>query len=189
MVLMGQMKDLIMEEYIGYYEEVVPYVLCDDLINWNFNFKPSTYSSHKGRTETSDERVRMDEVWIKSGNLYYNAVKAAFEYTIKKYSEEHPLFSVQHITDFRLNRYVKNGFMSSHVDNIHHSHGQQYGYPQVSVLLFLNDDYTGGTFRVADNSYRPKMGSAIIFPSNFMYPHEVLPVKSGTRWSVVAWLM
>ena len=93
-----------MEKYIGYYEEVVPYVLCDDLINWNFNFKPSTYSSHKGRTETSDERVRMDEVWIKDGNLYYNAVKAAFEYTIKKYSEKHPLFSVQHITDFRINR-------------------------------------------------------------------------------------
>ena len=51
---MGQMKDLIMEGYIGYYEEVVPYVLCDDLINWIFNFKPSKYSSHKGRTETSD---------------------------------------------------------------------------------------------------------------------------------------
>ena len=79
--------------------------------------------------------------------------------------------------------------MSRHVDNIHHSHGQQWGYPQVSALLFLNDDYTGGSFRVADSSYHPKMGSAIIFPSNFMYPHEVLPIKSGTRWSVVAWLM
>ena len=124
---MGQMKDLIMEKYIGYYEEVVPHVLCNDIINYGFNFNPSTYSNTKGRTETSEERVRMEEVWIKNGNLYYNDIKAAFEYTIKKYSEDHPLFSVQHITDFRLNRYLKNGFMSSHVDNIHHSHGQQYG--------------------------------------------------------------
>ena len=68
-----------MEQYIGYYEEVVPYVLCDSLINWNFNFKPSTYSSHTGRTETSDERVCMDEVWIKNGNVYYDPVKAAVE--------------------------------------------------------------------------------------------------------------
>ena len=29
--------------------------------------------------------------------------------------------------------------MSEHVDNIHHSHGQQYGFPQGSLLYFLND--------------------------------------------------
>ena len=63
MVLVGQMKDLIMEKYIGYYEEVVPHVLCNDLINYGFNFKPSTYSNSKGRTETSEERVCMDEAW------------------------------------------------------------------------------------------------------------------------------
>ncbi len=34
---MGQMKDLIMEEYIGYYEEIVPHVLCDDIINYGWN--------------------------------------------------------------------------------------------------------------------------------------------------------
>ena len=186
---MGQMKDLIMEKYIGYYEEVVPHVLCNDIINYGFNFNPSTYSNTKGRTETSEERVRMEEVWIKNGNLYYNDIKAAFEYTIKKYSEDHPLFSVQHITDFRLNRYLKNGFMSSHVDNIHHSHGQQYGYPQVSVLLFLNEDYRGGEFVVADKVYYTEKGSALIFPSNFMFPHEVKLVTEGTRWSIVAWLM
>ena len=186
---MGQMKDLIMEKYIGYYEEVVPHVLCRDIINYGFNFKPSTYSNSKGRTETSDERVRMEEVWIKSGNVYYAAIKAAFEYTIKKYSEDHPLFSVQHITDFRINRYSKNGFMSSHVDNIHHSHGQQYGYPQVSVLLFLNDDYNGGEFVVADKVYYTAKGSGIIFPSNFMFPHEVKIVTKGVRWSILAWTM
>ena len=177
------------DDYIGYYEEVVPHVLCNDLINWNFNFKPSTYSSHKGRTGTSDERVCMDEVWIKNGNVYYNDVKSAFEYVIKKYSETFPLFSVQHITDFRINRYSEGGFMSSHVDNIHHSHGQSYGYPQVSVLLFLNDDYKGGEFVVADKLYRPAKGSTIIFPSNFMFPHEAKVVTKGTRWSIIAWLM
>ncbi len=177
------------ERYIKYYEEVVPYALCDDLINWNFNFKPSTYSSHKGRTGTSDERVSMDEVWIKNGHIYYDPVKAAFEYVIKKYSERFPLFSVQRMTDFRINRYSEGGFMSSHVDNIHHSHGQQYGFPQVSVLLYLNDDYEGGEFYVADKKFEPKKGSAIIFPSNFMYPHEAKEVTKGMRWSVVTWLM
>ena len=79
--------------------------------------------------------------------------------------------------------------MSRHVDNIHHSHGQKYGYPQVSSLLFLNDDYEGGEFIVAGETYSPKKGSAIIFPSNFMYPHEVGLVTKGIRWSVLTWLM
>jgi predicted 2-oxoglutarate/Fe(II)-dependent dioxygenase YbiX len=79
--------------------------------------------------------------------------------------------------------------MSEHVDNIHHSHGQQYGYPQVSVLLYLNDDYEGGEFFVSEKMFLPEKGSAIIFPSNFMYPHEAKAVTKGTRWSIVSWLM
>ena len=144
--------------YIKYYERVVPLVLCDNIINYGFNFQASTYSTHSGRTETSEERVRMEEVWIKKGNLYYDDIRAAYGYTIKQYSQDNPLFSVQHITDFRLNRYTEGGFMSEHVDNIHHSHGQQYGYPQVSVLLFLNDDYEGGDFVVAGKVYTPAKG-------------------------------
>ena len=79
--------------------------------------------------------------------------------------------------------------MSSHVDNIHHSHGQQYGYPQVTVLLYLNDDYEGGEFYVAGKMFEPIRGSAIIFPSNFMFPHEAKTVTKGMRWSIVTWLM
>ena len=79
--------------------------------------------------------------------------------------------------------------MSLHIDNIHHSHGQSYGYPQSSVLLFLNDDYEGGEIIVAGNTYKPAKGSALVFPSNFMFPHEVKKVTEGERWSVVSWLM
>ena len=178
-----------MKKYIGYYEEVVPHVLCRDIINYGFNFQPSTYANHKGKTKTSNERVCMDEVWIKNGNVYYNDIKAAFEYTIKKYSEEHELFFAIHHTDFRANKYSEGGFMSKHCDNIHHSHGQKYGFPQVSSLLFLNDNYEGGEFVVADEVYNTKKGSALIFPSNFMFPHEVKPITKGIRWSIIAWIM
>ena len=30
--------------------------------------------------------------------------------------------------------------MSEHADTIHHSHGQQYGFPQASLLFFLMKD-------------------------------------------------
>ena len=79
--------------------------------------------------------------------------------------------------------------MSEHCDNIHHSHGQQYGFPEASLLFFLNDNYKGGEIVIADTLYKPKRNSAIIFPSNFMYPHYVNKVEEGTRYSIITWLM
>ena len=177
------------EEYIGYSKNVVPVELCKTIMNYGYNFQPSTYANHKGKTTNSNERVRMDECWIGKDDAYYADIKEAFERVIKKYSNKFPLFSVQHTTDFRINRYSVGGFMSSHVDNIHHSHGQQYGYPQVSALLYLNDDYEGGEFYVTGKMFEPEQGSGIIFPSNFMFPHEAKAVTKGMRWSIVTWLM
>ena len=177
------------EKYIGYYEHVWPYDLdCDGIRETNFDYQPSKYANHAGQIK-SQERVRMDEVWVKLGDKGYDQIKQAVEKTCSLYSQDHPLFSVQRMTDFRINRYSKGGFMSKHCDNIHHSHGQQYGYPQVSCLLYLNDDYEGGDFYVAGHKFSPKKGSAIIFPSNFLFPHEAKVVTKGTRWSIVTWLM
>ena len=177
------------KEYIGYYKNVVPIALCKTIMNYDYNYQPSTYANHKGKTINTNERVLMDECWMGKDNVYYEDIKKAFERVIKKHSDKFSLFSVQHTTDFRINRYPVGGFMSSHVDNIHHSHGQQYGYPQVSVLLYLNDDYEGGEFYVAGKMFEPEQGSGIIFPSNFMFPHEAKTVTKGMRWRIVTWLM
>ena len=42
---------------------------------------------------------------------------------------------------------------------------------------------------IADTIYKPKKNSAIIFPSNFMFPHSVNQVIEGTRYSIITWLM
>ena len=175
--------------YIGYYEDCVSEDVCDKIITHDWRMQKSTYSNDKGRAKTSDDRVKMQEVWVKQGAPFYENIKDSFLKVMSKYSKDHKDFSCIHHTDFRINKYSEGGFMSKHVDNIHHSHGQQYGYPQVSVLLYLNEDYEGGEFFVAEEVFLPEKGSAIIFPSNFMYPHEAKAVTKGTRWSIVSWLM
>jgi len=176
-------------DYIGYYEDCMSENVCDEIMFHDWKMQKSTYSNNKGKTKTSDERVKMNEVWVKQNMSFYKSFQTTFIKVIAKYSTDHKEFSCQRHTDFRINKYSEGGFMSEHVDNIHHSHGQQYGYPQVSVLLYLNDDYEGGEFFVAKEMFLPKKGSAIIFPSNFMYPHEAKTVTKGTRWSAVTWLM
>jgi predicted 2-oxoglutarate/Fe(II)-dependent dioxygenase YbiX len=177
------------DSYIKYYKNIVAENLCNSLINYNFPYEASKYQTHDSGAIVKQERVKMSDAWIKKESVFYTAVKSCFEEVIVKYKTDFPLFSVGRTTDFRINKYGKGGFMSRHVDNIHHSHGQQYGYPQVSALLYLNDDYDGGEFYVADKKFCPIKGSAIIFPSNFMFPHEAKPVTKGTRWSIVTWLM
>ena len=129
----------------------------------------------------------------KENHFLYDIIKSAFVKVTDLYSEDFPLLryteTYEKYTNFRINKYTEGGFMTSHVDNIRKSHGQEYGFPQVSVLLYLNDDYEGGEFKVADKLIYPEAGSGIIFPSNFMYPHEAEVVTKGTRWSIVAWLM
>ena len=89
-----------------------------------------------------------------------------------------------------MNRYKEGGFMQSHIDNIHHSHGQKQGYPHLTSLIFLNDDYEGGEFVICGDKYIEKIqGSAVVFPSNFMYPHEVKEVTDGKRFSVMTWIL
>ena len=181
-----------MRKWIGYYQNIVSDSLCDKLINYSDNQKtlqPSTYSTSSGKSERSNQRVKMDDGWFRKGEKFYDDIRKSFQEVIRRYQEKHPDFVCQRHTDFRLNKYSYGGFMSRHVDNIHHSHGQKYGYPQVSSLLFLNDDYKGGQLKISNITYNTKKGSAIIFPSNFMFPHEVNLITEGTRYSIVTWLM
>ena len=180
-----------LQEWVGYYEDIVPKDGCESLIEVTKNsgqLKPSKYANHAGKIKRSDKRVVMDDMWVKDKTTS-SIINDFFSKVIRKYSDKFERFSCQRHSGFRVNRYSVGGFMSEHTDNIHHSHGQEYGFPHVSALLFLNDNYEGGELIVAGNEYKTKVGSGIIFPSNFMFPHEVKKITDGERWSIVTWLM
>jgi predicted 2-oxoglutarate/Fe(II)-dependent dioxygenase YbiX len=61
----------------------------------------------------------------------------------------------------------------------------------VSCSFALNNGYEGGDFAFFDRglTYTLEKGSCLMFPSNFMYPHEITPVTSGTRYSIVTWFV
>ena len=79
--------------------------------------------------------------------------------------------------------------MVDHWDSIHSLFdGERKGIPTLSIIGTLNDDYEGGEFYMfKDKKIDMKSGDLLIFPSSFMYPHRVQPVKKGTRYSYVSW--
>jgi predicted 2-oxoglutarate/Fe(II)-dependent dioxygenase YbiX len=64
----------------------------------------------------------------------------------------------------------------------------------LSMIFLLNDDYEGGELTLYDPESNPlfslpvKKNQLIVWPSNFMFPHGVAPVKKGTRYSIVSWI-
>ena len=58
----------------------------------------------------------------------------------------------------------------------------------LSIVIYLNDDFTGGEFQYIDNmnnniEIKTKIGLSLIM--NTELQHKVLPVKSGERLSLV----
>ena len=89
----------------------------------------------------------------------------------------------------RFNKYNQNKQMALHCDHIQSMFdGEKKGIPILSVLGVLNDDYKGGEFIMFDDTeIKFDKGDVLVFPSLFLYPHKVEPVKSGTRYSYISW--
>ena len=64
-------------------------------------------------------------------------------------------------------------------------------YRILTCSINLNDNYGGGETLIlrgdSQVKVRPKEGKVIIFPSNFLFPHAVTPVTSGTRYQAITW--
>ncbi len=58
-----------------------------------------------------------------------------------------------------------------------------------SILLYLNDDYTGGHLEFANFGLRlsPKAGMLVAFPSDHRFLHCALPTQEGERLVLVCW--
>jgi Rps23 Pro-64 3,4-dihydroxylase Tpa1-like proline 4-hydroxylase len=79
-------------------------------------------------------------------------------------------------------RYDKGGHLPLHQD-------QGVSSRVLSSVMYLNDDYMGGEiiFPQSRKMLKPEPGSIIFFPSNFMYPHEILPIVHGSKYSMPHW--
>lgn len=67
-----------------------------------------------------------------------------------------------------------------------HLDTQNAGYVNYSSIIYLTDEYEGGEIEFPEQQiiYKPKAGDLILFPSKGVL-HEVFPVKSGNRSTIV----
>lgn len=114
----------------------------------------------------------------------FNALDTAFEhYSTKLYP--YAATNIKGKEDnMSILKYEKAGYLPNHIDSGSSSR-------TLSVVLYLNDNYDGGeiTFpNVGDGvTIKPTAGSAIFFPSNYVFAHEVSEVSNGIRYALPNW--
>lgn len=75
--------------------------------------------------------------------------------------------------------------------NWHHDQGSDPNFNArhrtFSVVLYLQNADEGGRTIFPHRAYRPKNGQALIFPSNWCFPHRAEEVARGQKISAVTW--
>lgn len=67
---------------------------------------------------------------------------------------------------------------------------RKYEYNDRAVLLYLNDQYTGGVLNFPNQNFSitPKPGTLIFFEGDYSVPHEVTKVESGIRNNLISFM-
>jgi len=83
-------------------------------------------------------------------------------------------------------QYEKSQEYKFHHDVADYKEKQEF-YRTISVIVYLTDDFEGGGTSFPHVTYKPKPGYALIFPSNWCYPHAGEPVTEGIKRVAVTW--
>ena len=182
-------------DYIVVFEDVITPALCNAILE-EFSNEEEWEKTVVGNEGRIDDKIRTAETIVLSyphvieKNPKVRAkldkyVFASAGLAIKKYNEKFKKCKIHEDSGYELLRYKEGQFYTQHTDSF-------IARPRaVSCSFVLNDDYEGGEFAFFDRelNYKLKKGSCIMFPSNFMYPHEIMPVTSGTRYSIITWFV
>ena len=188
------------EHYVFHKENFLDEKYCDDSINelnkcdWK---KHEWYSSQTDKEVTlsgdnEPEIIHAEKFSVDTGKIN-NFIIQNLHSVIKEYIESFKFDWFDKWTGYstiRFNRYNSGQTMLSHCDHIHSLFdGERKGIPILSIIGILNDDYEGGELIMfEDKKIDTKKGDLLIFPSNFLYPHEITPVTKGVRYSYVSWV-
>ena len=178
-------------------QNLIPTQLCRSLIRES-SLPESKWSKHSwynyGRDDLHSMPEKELEIVNSTGDQFKslgNYLGIALQNYQKKYSREKDKIGsawIRHISQVRFNRYKIGTKMRSHHDHIQSLFdGKLKGIPIISIVGLLNDNYEGGAFMCREKEIKLIRGDILLFPSNFMYPHEVKEVTKGIRYSFVSW--
>ena len=188
-----ELKDL-----VGQYTLLTPELVSVFLKTFHDvkEFTPAEITKEKGQGVDLNYRV-VQNYPIKYGldvslteTHWFNYIARLLQQKVETYNEDKKVrYIPAKILDLTLLKYEEGGFYKPHVDSgrIHR---------EISAIIFLNNDYEGGHLQFFEPNHedlildiKPEIGKVVIWPSNFLFPHQATPVTKGTRFVLVSWMI
>jgi len=183
------LKDLIHIE-----KNIIPKNICQKTIKSIENRKWETHTWSDGFTKPYSFSTKELSVQMITPELEIIlnpfVIKSILSYG-KKYgfNYEKPKDITSQFSSIRFNKYEKNQIMRIHHDHIHSLFdGTAKGIPVLSVIINFNENYKGADL-IFWEDYKVNLneGDIVIFPSLFLFPHQVTEPIEGVRYSGVCW--
>lgn len=161
-------KDIVLEDVLQH---------CNEESWLEGGVAKSRYSLEKGSAINKNIR---DVKVAGMPDSFYKKLDDAVDPHIKKYAKDNNIHISKNIS-YIVTRYCEGQFFAEHTDST-------VEFPRtISAILYLNDNYEGGTltFTKFNKTFKPSTGSLFIFPSSEEFSHSADPVTNGIKYVIV----
>lgn len=183
-------------DFVQVYKKVLTTKQCTSILSKinDSEWSPFIWASYNNVVESKESNSDCTRTPVSSGTsrlllsgLINNTIGEYRGYVKKILGTD---YAFNGMTIPKINRYNVGQDMKSHVDHITTIFdGEKRGIPILSVVGLLNDDFDGGKFKFWDKyEMNLEIGDIMVFPSNFLYKHQVDKVTRGVRYSFVSWI-
>ena len=168
---------------------IIPQQPIQELLN--LTNQPTSHASVGSGKEKIELETRNTEWYPIPFPVLQNLTSATMS-CYKSFIEPKYHAEIKNIEPVQFLSYPVGGHYIEHNDSENFENGQwtRIANRDISILFYLNDNYTGGEleFTTLGLKIKPKTGMMIAFPSYKEFAHKVHPVTSGMRYSLVTWL-
>ena len=181
-----------MKEYILEVKKIIPQTFCKKIISYFDNNYEDAGTTGSGVNK--DIRNCLTRSLLQTNSfgekICLNSIKEKIFQCVDHYKKNHPI-DIKKISQLDLLRYDANEHKAGYT--FHEDFGLDCSERHLSISICLNNEYEGGefVFDISGGHYTvpQNVGDAVIFPSNFMFPHQVNKVTKGTRYALIGWVI
>ena len=184
-----------MKEYILEVKKIIPQTFCEKIISYfDKDYIDALISDSPNANKNIRNCLTRSVLETKTFGevLFSNAIKEKIFDCVSHYKKKFNNIHITKISQLDILKYEFNEHKAGY--KFHEDFGLHCLERHLSISICLNNEYEGGefVFELHDGSHLTipqNVGDAVIFPSNFMFPHQVNKITKGTRYALIGWVI
>ena len=180
-----------MQDHILEIKKLIPAKTCKKIISYfdhNYDDAATVGGTNKNIRNCLTRSILHTNTF--GEKICSNYVKEKIFECVSHYQSKHDI-SIVKISQLDLLKYETNTYEAGY--KFHKDFGHTCSERHLSISICLNNDFSGGefVFNLPEGLYvvPQNVGDAVIFPSNFMFPHQVNKLTSGKRYAIIGWVI